>query len=77
MLNRHKPVMPDVGLHCAMSLRELPGRIGALARIAGIVRKVMLRAEAQGSLQNEGISPKGTFPSRGIETFGAHPLVLP
>jgi hypothetical protein len=28
-------------------------------------------------LQNEGISPEGTFPSRGIETFGAHPLILP
>src|SRR5450759_1246533 len=29
------------------------------------------------SLRNEGISPEGTFPSRGIETFGAHPLMLP
>jgi hypothetical protein len=45
MLNRHKPAMPDVGLHRAMRLRELPGRISALARIAGIVCKVMLRAE--------------------------------
>src|SRR5450759_656691 len=29
------------------------------------------------SLRNEGISPEGTFPSTGIETFGAHPLMLP
>jgi hypothetical protein len=27
--------------------------------------------------QHEGISPEGTFPSRGIETFGAPPLMLP
>jgi len=24
----------------------------------------------------EGKSPKGTFPSSGIETFGAYPLIL-
>jgi len=28
-------------------------------------------------LQNAGISPEGTFPSRGVETFGAYPLMLP
>jgi len=27
-------------------------------------------------LQNEGISPEGTFPTRGIEIFGARPLML-
>jgi hypothetical protein len=35
------------------------------------------RSEFKNSFQNEGISPEGTFPSRGIETFGAHPLMLP
>src|SRR5471030_405788 len=29
------------------------------------------------SLRNEGISPEGTFPSRGIETFGAPPIMIP
>jgi hypothetical protein len=28
------------------------------------------------SLRNERISPKGTFPSRGIETFVAYPFML-
>jgi len=33
--------------------------------------------DAQSSFQYEGISPKGTFPSGGIETFDASPPILP
>jgi len=35
------------------------------------------KAMAKNPIQHEGISPEGTFPSSGIETFGAPPLVLP